>query len=476
MKQQFLTPLFNIKTLRKAPKSTQQQLVDWHKKIQEQQLTSIAKLLGKYVPQTLFEHPNIKQSTRRRIFTLENTFWGFLLQTLQVDCSCQSVVHQLKSVAKQHRKTAISNSTSAYCQARKKLPDSLLDSLFEHTNRYSHQVHPLVKRRVVCADGTGLLSADTSENQARWPQLSTQEDGCGFPQLRLCALFNLHTGSAINYEVGSKRSHELPLLRAQEPSFQHGDIFLGDKGFTCYYDQARLLAKGVDSIVALSRRKPFSASNAQRVLGDDDLLVRITKFNSSTIRKRYPSAQWDALPEYMLMRQIKVNIGIPGYRVQTVYLLTTLTNCDRYPAHVIAELYRQRWRVELFFRDMKTTMGMEFIDAKSPEMVMKCIQMYMIAYNLIRALMSDADTENEPTGLSYKSCLHIVLSYANNRSVCARKNRQMLLYMTQQMSETRLLIRSRLNEPRVIKLRPKPFKRMMKSREILRSDLYQNLA
>lgn len=71
----------------------------------------------------------------------------------------------------------------------------------------------------MCADGTGLLAADTAENQDLWPQQSSQKEGCGFSQIRLCALCNLHTGVIIDYRMGNKRSHELSLLRYQEGSF-----------------------------------------------------------------------------------------------------------------------------------------------------------------------------------------------------------------------------------------------------------------
>ena len=72
--QLFLSPDFNIKTLRKTPKSARRAFKEWHQKIQEKHLTSLAKLLGGYIPQTLFEKSDIKRNTRQRIFTAENAF------------------------------------------------------------------------------------------------------------------------------------------------------------------------------------------------------------------------------------------------------------------------------------------------------------------------------------------------------------------------------------------------------------------
>ena len=310
--QLFLSPDFNIRSLRKKPKSAAQKIKEIKEKLQAHNLTNIGRVLESFIPGSLFDQHRPKTS-RRRIYILENTFWGFFLQALQPDSSCQSIVHQFR-VSERGNKSTLSTSTSAYCQARKRLPTELLSSVFTHTAQLKDTKHPLLDRRVVCADGTGLLAADTAENQGLWPQQSSQKEGCGFSQIRLCALCNLHTGVTIDYRIGNKRSHELPLLRDQESSFNKNDVFIGDKGFVCFYDQARLLEIGVDSIVALARRKPVSASNAEKILGKNDLLISVPKITSSAARHRYPQARWAALPDAIKMRQIKVEFNVPGYR------------------------------------------------------------------------------------------------------------------------------------------------------------------
>lgn len=143
---------------------------------------------------------------------------------------------------------------SAYCQARKKLSIELLENILTKTQNYilaEHSTLPLVGRRVVVADGTGISMADTAPNQEMWPQPKSQKDGCGFSQARICALFDLNTGIALSYRMGNKRSHELPLLRDQMENFAKGDIFLGDKGFISYFDMLNLKENGVDSVVGL---------------------------------------------------------------------------------------------------------------------------------------------------------------------------------------------------------------------------------
>lgn len=467
--QLFLSPDFNIKTLRKKPKSSLQKANEWRQKLFNHQLCHIGKILSDYIPQSLFDNHSNTIKTRRRIFSYENTFWGFFLQTLQSDSSCQSIVHQFRQVAQQKHNKTISSSTSAYCQARQRLPNALLDDIFSHSHRQVDSFHPLVNRRVVCADGTGLTAADTATNRALWPQQASQKPGCGFPQLRLCGLFNLHSGIALDYRIGNKRSHELPLLREQESSFQQNDIFIGDKGFICYYDQVRLLQKGVDSIVALAKRKPQTPQQADAIMGEDELLITVPKFTSKIAQNRYPKERWENLPDSTQMRQIKVTITTPGFRTKTFYLLTTLLDEKRYPASLIAELYRQRWRVELYFRDLKTTLGMDIIQSKTPDMVTKEIQMFFITYNTIRLLIMDSQPDDIPTTFAFKSCVQTVLAY--NHSNTPKKSFSLKNMLTH-IASCKLLQRPPRVEPRVVKRRPKPFKLMMKPREELRAELF----
>jgi len=69
--------------------------------------------------------------SRRRVFSIENTFWGFFQQILSTDGGCQEIVNQYRMIAEQRElkpiSTSTSTSTSAYCQARKKLNIEVLE-------------------------------------------------------------------------------------------------------------------------------------------------------------------------------------------------------------------------------------------------------------------------------------------------------------------------------------------------------------
>jgi hypothetical protein len=286
--------------------------------------------------------------------------------------------------------------------------------------------------------------------------------------MRICGCFSLQTGGLLSYETASKKSHELPLLRKQSDTFKEDDIFLGDKGFCSFYDVSWLRDKGVDSVVTLARRKPVSGSKAIKKLGENDLLI---KWKKPAYQKKcaYSREEWEKLPDELVLRQIKVVVAVPGFRVKEFYIVTTLLDDQEYPIEDLAELYLRRWDVELFFRDIKTTMGMDILRCLSPDMVRKEVLMHFIAYNCIRRLMYEAAEEAslEVREISFKGSLQALLSWEphlNNATAGMKERRKMRNDLYEAISNNTILQRPGRREPRCVKRRPKPYQLMTKPR------------
>ena len=344
-------------------------------------------------------------------------------------------------------------------------------SVFQHTAKQLDSIPEsgsLNGRRVIVVDGTGISMPDTAENQEEWPQQSQQKEGCGFPTARICACFSLATGGLLSFEVGNKKSAELPLFRKQWETFQNGDIFLGDKGFCSYYDLSNLKDRGVDSVITLARRLPVSEVEAHKVLGENDLLVSWKKpyWNK---KSAYTREQWEALPEVLYLRQIHVKVTAPGFRTESFYIITTLTDAKAYTAAEIADLYLQRWNVELFFRDIKTTMGMDILTCKTPEMIKKEMIMYFIAYNSVRMLMNEAakDYKVDVSRLSFKGSLQALRQWEphlNQVKISKDERFRMLSALFDTIAKDEVPLRPGRREPRCVKRRPKPYQLLTATR------------
>ena len=150
-------------------------------------------------------------------------------------------------------------------------------------------------------------------------------------------------------------------------------------------------------------------------------------------------------------------------------LATTLLDPLEYPWEAIAQLYLERWEIELRLRDVKTTMGLEALKVKTPEMARKSLAMGLLAYNLVRATAQDsAITEGlEVRQISFKGCLDTLRSM---RMLFAGRWRQtcrcLELYgkMLEVIATKLIDFRPDRWDPRLKKKRPKPFGWLKKRR------------
>ena len=168
---------------------------------------------------------------------------------------------------------------------------------------------------------------------------------------------------------------------------------------------------------------------------------------------------------------MRIKVEIPGFRVHQYDLVTTLTDADIYNKDELAELYFRRWAVELFFRQIKTTMGMEKLRCRTPEMARKELRMHLIAYNLIRGLMQEAATQ-ESTRLervSFKGAVDTVRHFSNALNATKgkpRKQQRIIKEMLTIIGRATVPERKYRSEPRALKERPKPYPRLSSQRSV----------
>ena len=459
-----MLPGFYLPRRGRKPLSGQQKLAQKLALLRQKSFKQMGEIFEDFIPRTLLKPEQSGVMSRRRIFSKENTFWAFLGQVLDADGGCKEVIRKLQSYASVKGINVPSSSTASYCTARNKLDEQMLVEIFAHTADRLDKMPAtglLNNRRVIVVDGTGVSMPDTPENQEVWPQISSQKPGCGFSSARICACFSLESGALLSYAMGNKKSHELPLFRKQWNIFKDGDIFLGDKGFCSYFDIANLEGHGVDSVVTLARRAPVRPADSLKKLGPNDLLITWKRPAYNAILS-YSKEAWEALPKELVLRQIKVRVKYPGFRTKWFHIVTTLLDAAQYPAEELAELYFKRWDVELFFRDIKTTMGMDILRCLTPEMVRREIVMHFIAYNCIRRLMCEAaeEADVEVRVVSFKGSVQALRSWEPhlNQAKISRTERSRLISdLYEAMTNTTIRQRPGRSEPRCLKRRPKSY-------------------
>ncbi|MDO8860302.1 IS4 family transposase [Haliea sp. E1-2-M8] len=248
-----------------------------------------------------------------------------------------------------------------------------------------------------CLGGT---TSNTPENQASYPQPSTQAPGVGFPQARLVAIICLATGAVLDAAIGppaGKGNCELSLMRGLLDAFSAGDVLLADALYCNYFMIALLQAAGVDVLFEQHGARITDFRRGRR-LGERDHVVRWTK------PRRRPEwmtpEQYRSFPDELTVREVKVDGRV---------LVTTMVSARQVPKGELSDLYACRWHVELDIRNIKTTLGMEVLRCLTPPMVEKELSVYLLAYNVIRLLMAQAAQHAglHPRELSFKHTVQL---------------------------------------------------------------------
>ena len=140
------------------------------------------------------------------------------------------------------------------------------------------------------------------------------------------------------------------------------------------------------------------------------------------------------------------------------------------PKKELAALYQSRWHVELDIRNIKATLGMDVLSCKSPEMVVKEIWVYLLAYNLIRLLMAQSAHLFDllPRQLSFKHCLQLWVATLGKLDLLEGDELIELFYL---MSQQKVGNRAGRIEPRAVKQRSKPYPLLTKPRVAARAEV-----
>jgi len=417
---------------------------------------------------------------RDRIFTPLVTLWTFLSQILSPDHSCRDAVCRLIAHLTALGRRVCQPTTDAYCRARQRLPLGVVQRLARQSAQTLQEAVPdswrWKGRSVYLVDGTTVSMPDTPDNQRAFPQPRTQKPGCGFPIARLVAIMSLATGAIRDLAMGpyqGKESGETALFRRLWESFQTGDVVLGDRYFASYFGFAGLIARGVDVLTRMHQRRRVDFRRGRQI-GVTDHIVTWDKPQRPAWMD---AATYAAMPDYLIVRELRVRIEVLGFRIDELVLATTLLGASVYSKEELAQLYRERWHVELDLRSIKVEMQMDVLRCKSAAMVEKEVWMHALGYNLIRGLMSAAAQEDgrEVRSVSFKGTLQALLAFRERLTQASAERRsELLAELLKSIAAQVVGDRPDRVEPRKVKRRPKPISLLTEPRDKARKRLKRN--
>jgi Transposase DDE domain len=432
---------------------------------------------------------SIDPTLRQRSFGHLPVFWAWLAQILEANASCQKAVGLIQSWCRTCNLPVPSSDTSSYCKARCRLSLSFIQAV--HQRICGHLSSRVTTENQWCGftlmamDGSSVHLMDTKENQRLYPQPSVQKPGCGFPTMGIVGLLNLGHGGWEHIETCPHTQHDTKAAAVLATHLRQGDLLLADRAFCSYELIARSLAQGAHILMRLhqARARSLDWRKGKRLSSYERLVTwhRPQQPRGSNLT----GEEWNALPATLELRLIKLGYENRAGQKSELIVVTTLTDPKKHCGIELADLYARRWDIELKLRDLKTTLGMERFEVKSPDMAHKTLWMSVIAFNLIRSLMQRAAAQGEQPvwHLSFKGVLDLVVaSHESFRAHAGRprKRAEAFANLLETCATKRIDLRPFRSEPRAVKRRPKSYQLLTDPRgrfqEIHHRSRYQKSA
>lgn len=445
-----------------------------------EQTDAVLGIFEKYLPSQVIQelYRETKKTYYSRILPPLSIMWGFIFQRLNGDHSLDAAWSHLSSDVIQkrfglqkERKQPLSESTSAYSQARQRLPLSVAKKTLAYlSNTISSQAGEEGRWhgwRVNLFDGSTIQLSANDEVRKHYGTNKNQHREGHWALMRLVAGFDFYSGAVNGVAEGAYRLSEHPLAVSLILDLGQSWLHIGDRYFGAYHVLQAIAAAKSQANIRLNASSAKRLSKGQSLSPGCDLDVIWKQASYDKVEPDLPTPEIEG-------RLIYARLEKNGFRPIDLYLFTTLTDREAYPAADLVALYGMRWHVELDFRHIKTTLDMEHLDGKSVDMIRKELILGLAAYNLLRGLMTTAAQQAKqlPCQLSLAKCWRRIME--ESRSISPQSTQKdierVLSRILQRLGRCVLPKRNQERfEPRAVWGRAQVFPKITTSRDEVRT-------
>ncbi|MGH7970972.1 MAG: IS4 family transposase [Limisphaerales bacterium] len=347
-------------------------------------------------PQTKKRKKPAQKRFYQRIFSLRVTLWYLIFQRLNFDQTQAAVVTNLRAggadrLGARRRKLSrrvLSAKTSAYNQARQRLPLELLIEALAHLRSALLELTGLApaprkrpgpgERTRQILDGSTLAVLVSPRIVAAYPPASNQNGTSDWSLMRILVGFCARSGAVLSALEGAMQSSEQAMAWKLFEAAASFIIWIGDRNFGVWSVVAKAVRHNQDVVVRLTKARAAKLARGRPLQSGE---ARLLDWSPSRSDKSPPGTKRSAVRG----RLIYVRLQKSGKWID-LWLFTTLEAKD-YPVELLIRWYGQRWQAELHFRSVKTQMKLAELDVCSPEMARKEFYAGLLAYSLVRAVM-----------------------------------------------------------------------------------------
>jgi hypothetical protein len=341
-----------------------------------------------------------KASIRRRKLPAEHAVWLVIGLALFRRMPLWQVVQQMALTLDGKDIPA----PSASVQARQRLGPEPMAHLFTLLTKAwgrAHEVHA-GQMRVLAVDGVVWSAPDSTHNRQELGSGQTQYGPQPWPMVRAVCLLDTDSHELLDAQLGDYGHGELTLAAGLQ-GLDHS-ITLFDRA---YFSAAFLLdwQQAGQQRHWLMRARDKLRYEVVQTLGEGDWLIRMPVSPRARQLRPELSSHWQA-------RLVQVHAGGKIRR-----FITSMLEPHRFAAMELAQLYRQRWEIELGFRDIKQSLqqGQAVLRSKQPELVKQEVWGVLIAYTLLRRWMRlmAQHARVEPARISFHTARHAIVGAIN---------------------------------------------------------------
>ena len=354
----------------------------------------------------------------------------------------------------------LSSNTSAYSQARSKLPlevaEKVSDLIFESVWT-EPKILAALRTPMFLLDGSSILLQHTPELVAAYPPQRNQHGVSHWPVMRalvahdvVCGLATRPCWGPVN---GDKALSEQALAKDLLVRLPAGCGVMGDRNFGVFSMAYHASQQNHPSLFRLTEARATKVNGRCKPSVGTDKAIR-------WLPTRHDRSGNPELPDQASVegRLVVCKVETTDGKLEKLYFFTTLD----LTADQLLEVYGYRWHIETDLRSLKREVRLHMLDAKSKAMVEKELVLAVAAYNLTRATMNQAASalNLDPRRLSFslaQDTLNAFLpAFANARTDIERQ--QLTQKMLRIFEQSQLPDRSnRPSTPREIWPRPCPY-------------------
>jgi hypothetical protein len=408
-----------------------------------------------------------------RVYSSAVVVWLMIWQRLQAQGTLESAVLELlgglpgsfwqqpcKRVAQAGAEGGrrLSKQTGAYNKARQELSLPVLEQCCDHAfQQLIEQTGSAPGRRsAFFFDGTTERMPHGEELVEAYPPSSNQHGVSHWPVLRLLVAHDLYTGLALRPHWGpvngSGAVSEQGLLDRAIEHLPSQATVVGDANFGVFSVAYASDQRNHPVVLRLTVARALHLAGGALRDGTDR---RIQWKPTREDRRSHPELPADAcVSGRLIVRQVQPSNGKEAFLLA---LFTTLEDV----VEAVVELYGKRWNIEVDLRSLKGTLRLEELTCTSQEMVAKELEVAMLAYNLVRAVIYRTAQKAglEPRIFSFTQVRNVLQAFLPRIAAAADEGTRRKLYddMQYYLSQCKLSRRQRRSYPRSVWPQPKTY-------------------